>query len=138
MTSDRPATAPELLAPAGDWEAMRAAVANRADAVYFGLSQFNARHRATNFSLQELPEVMAYLHGHNVRGYVTFNTLIFSDELPEAVRFITAVADAGADAVIVQDLGLARLIHRLCPTLPVHGSTQMTLTEPRGADRSTA
>src|SRR5688500_3408620 len=74
--------APELLAPAGDWDAMRAAVANGADAVYFGLSNFNARHRATNFTLEELPEVMRYLHGHNVRGYVTFNTLIFSDELP--------------------------------------------------------
>lgn len=137
MTQDRPVAAPaapELLAPAGDWEAMRAAVANGADAVYFGLSQFNARHRATNFSLRELPEVMAYLHGHNVRGYVTFNTLIFSDELPEAAQFVTAVANAGADAVIVQDLGLARLIHRLAPTLPVHGSTQMTLTEPRGID----
>ncbi len=129
-----PARAPELLAPAGDFEAMRAAVANGADAVYFGLSQFNARHRAANFSLDELPEVMQYLHSHNVRGYLTFNTLIFSDELPEAVRFLSAVADAGADAIIVQDLGLARLIARLCPTLHVHGSTQMTLTEPRGIE----
>src|SRR5690348_8366206 len=125
---------PELLAPAGDWEAMRAAVANGADAVYFGLNQFNARHRATNFTLDELPRVMEYLHGHNVRGYVTFNTLIFSDELPEALRFVRAVAEAGADAVIVQDLGLARLIHRMCPALAVHGSTQMTLTEPRGIE----
>src|SRR3954469_11902147 len=125
MKTDRP-SAPELLAPAGDWEAMRAAVANGADAVYFGLSNFNARHRATNFTLQELPEVMGYLHSHNVRGYVTFNTLVFSDELSEALKFISAVAQAGADAVIVQDLGLARLIHRLAPTLPVHGSTQMT------------
>src|SRR3954451_18676493 len=121
---------PELLAPAGDWEAMRAAVANGADAVYFGLSQFNARHRAANFSLDELPKVMAYLHGHNVRGYVAFNTLIFSDELPEAMQFVRAVAAAGADAVIVQDLGMARLIGRMCPGLHVHGSTQMTLTEP--------
>src|SRR5579872_2204275 len=125
---------PELLAPAGDWEAMRAAVANGADAVYFGLSNFNARHRATNFTLEELPKVIDYLHAHNVRGYVTFNTLIFSDELPEALRFVRAVATAGADAVIVQDLGLARLIARLCPTLHVHGSTQMTLTEPRGIE----
>src|SRR3954464_13748161 len=126
--------APELLAPAGDWDAMRAAVANGADAVYFGLSNFNARHRATNFTLQELPEVMRYLHDHNVRGYVTFNTLIFSEELPEAVRFVRAVAEAGADAVIVQDLGLARLIARLAPGLHVHGSTQMTLTETLGVE----
>jgi putative protease len=116
-----PRTKPELLAPAGDWEAMRAAVVNGADAVYFGLSNFNARHRATNFELEELPEVMRYLHSHNVRGYVTFNTLIFSDELPEVLRFIRKVAEAGADAVIVQDLGVARLIARMCPNLHVHG-----------------
>src|SRR5687768_3015122 len=125
---------PELLAPAGDFDAMRAAVANGADAVYFGLSNFNARHRATNFSLEELPRVMDYLHGHNVRGYVTFNTLIFSDELPEAVKFIEACARAGVDALIVQDLGVARLIRAVVPTLDVHGSTQMTLTEGRGIE----
>ncbi len=125
---------PELLAPAGDWESLRAAVANGADAVYFGLSNYNARHRATNFTIEELPQVMAYLHEHNVRGYVTFNTLIYSDELPEAVKFTGAIAAAGVDAVIVQDLGLAALIHRLAPTLPMHGSTQMTLTELRGIE----
>src|SRR5215203_197729 len=105
---------PELLAPAGDWDAMRAAVANGADAVYFGLrgGNFNARYRATNFSVDELPEVMRYLHGHNVRGYVAFNTLIFSDELEDAVRTIRAIAEARVDAVIVQDLGLAALIGR--------------------------
>ena len=113
---------------------MRAAVANGADAVYFGLSNFNARHRATNFSLEELPNVISYLHAHNVRGYVTFNTLVFSDELPEAMKFVRAVAEAGADALIVQDLGLARLIARMCPNLPVHGSTQMTLTESLGIE----
>src|SRR5262245_15206256 len=133
MSASRPHR-PELLAPAGDWEALRAAVANGADAVYFGLSNFNARHRATNFTLDELPDVMRYLHERNVRGYVAFNTLIFSDELPDAVRFLSRVAEAGADAVIVQDLGLARLIHRLVPELPIHGSTQMTLTEPRGIE----
>src|SRR5215813_3812014 len=122
---------PELLAPAGDWEALRAAVANGADAVYFGLNNFNARHRATNFRRDELPEVMSYLHSHNVRGYVAFNTLIFSDELREAVDFICACAAAAVDALIVQDLGVARLIHTLVPLLPIHGSTQMTLTEPR-------
>ncbi len=129
-----PSHRPELLAPAGDWDALRAAVANGADAVYFGMSQFNARHRATNFSREELPRVMDYLHRHNVRGYVAFNTLIFSDELPEAVAFVKDIASAGADAVIVQDLGLVRLIKEICPALPVHGSTQMTLTEPRGIE----
>ena len=135
----RPVAKPELLAPAGDFEAMRAAVANGADAVYFGLShagasQFNARYRATNFTLDELPKVVEYLHAHNVRGYVTFNVLVFSDELADAAHFIRAVAAAGVDAVIVQDLGLARLIARLAPGLHVHGSTQMTLTEPLGVE----
>jgi putative protease len=123
---------PELLAPAGDWEALRAAVVNGADAVYFGLSQFNARARAANFTPDELPDVVRFLHTRNVRGFVTLNTLIFSDELPEAARLVAAVAAAGVDAVIVQDLGLVRLIRRIAPTLPVHASTQMTLTEPRG------
>src|SRR5690348_10834095 len=133
MTSPR-RIQPELLAPAGDWEELRADVANGADAVYFGVSNFNARHRATNFTVGELSQVIGYLPSHNVRGYVTFNTLVFSDELPEALRFLRAVAEAGADAVIVQDLGLARLIGRMCPGLHVHGSTQMTLTEPLGID----
>jgi putative protease len=128
------AVTPELLAPAGDWEALRAAVAGGADAVYFGLSNFNARHRATNFSADELPQVMDYLHRRNVLGYVALNTLIFSDELAEAARLVAVVAAAGADAVIVQDLGLARLVHRLAPELPIHGSTQMTLTEARGIE----
>ncbi len=113
---------------------MRAAVANGADAVYFGLSDFNARHRATNFRVQELPEVVTFLHGHNVRGYVTFNTLIFSDEIEKASEFLRAVALSGVDAVIVQDLGVAQLIHQIAPDLQVHGSTQMTLTEPRGIE----
>jgi putative protease len=129
-----PQAKPELLAPAGDWEAMRAAVANGADAVYFGLSNFNARARAANFTPEELPEVMNFLHARNVRGFVTLNTLIFSDELPAVAQFVKAVAAAGADAVIVQDLGLVRLVKRIAPTLPVHASTQMTLTEPRGID----
>jgi putative protease len=125
---------PELLSPAGDEEALRAAVANGADAVYFGLSDFNARYRATNFTLEQLPATMRYLHDHSVRGYVTFNTLVFSDELPRAVEFLSAIIRAGADAVIVQDLGIVRLIKQMSPEFPVHGSTQMTLTEPRGIE----
>src|SRR5947199_73275 len=125
---------PEVLAPAGDWESLRAAVANGADAVYFGLSNFNARARAANFAPEELPTVMRFLHDRNVRGFVTLNTLIFSDELPAVAEFVKAAAESGVDAVIVQDLGLVRLIKRLAPTLPVHASTQMTLTEPRGIE----
>jgi putative protease len=127
-----PHAKPELLAPAGDWEALRAAVANGADAVYFGLSNFNARARAANFAPEELPTVMRFLHARNVKGFVTLNTLIFSDELLSVAEFVKTCAESGVDAVIVQDLGLVRLIRRLAPTLHVHASTQMTLTEPRG------
>lgn len=124
----------ELLSPAGDWDALRAAAANGADAVYFGLDNFNARHRATNFTLEELPQVIDFLHARNVKGYVTVNTLIFSPELEEVARLIEGISSAGADAVIVQDLGLVSLIRRICPDLPIHASTQMTLTEPRGIE----
>src|SRR5215212_8566493 len=129
-----PTAAPELLAPAGDWDALRAACANEADAVYFGLSAFNARHRAANFTPEELPKVIDFLHARNVRGFVTLNTLIFSDELEQVADYVRIIAAAGTDAVIVQDLGLARLIARLAPDLHVHASTQMTLTEPLGVE----
>jgi U32 family peptidase len=125
---------PELLSPAGDWEALKAAVANGADAVFFGLDNFNARHRAENFKRAELPEIIRYLHDHNVQGFLTFNTLLFSDELAEAQAYLRDVAAAGVDAVIVQDLGLCRLLKAVAPTLPIHASTQMTLTEPRGVE----
>jgi putative protease len=125
-------TSPEVLAPAGDWDSLRAACANGANAVYFGLSDFNARARAANFELSELGKVMQYLHHRNVKGFVTLNTLIFSDELPLVVDFVQACVQHQVDAVIVQDLGLAKLISRLAPQLPIHASTQMTLTEPRG------
>ncbi|MBI4862128.1 MAG: U32 family peptidase, partial [Candidatus Riflebacteria bacterium] len=125
---------PELLAPAGDWDALRAAVSNGADAVYFGLPNFSARQRATNFSLEELPEVFEHLHAHNVRGYVAFNTLLFPDELPDAATYVRALAGAGADAVIVQDLGLARLVRWMVPALPIHASTQTTQTDPHGIE----
>jgi putative protease len=124
----------ELLAPAGDWDALRAACANGADAVYFGLTDFNARARAANFSPDELPDVMAFLHARTVRGFVALNTLIFPDELDAVAKLVARVADAGADAVIVQDLGLVGLIKRMALSLPVHASTQMTLTEPRGIE----
>ncbi|MBV8485061.1 MAG: U32 family peptidase [Verrucomicrobia bacterium] len=127
-------SAPELLSPAGDWECLRAAVANGANAVYFGLPKFNARLRAHNFTLEELPAVMEYLHERNVRGYITFNTLIFTDELTEAAAQLEAIAAAGADAIIVQDLGLVRLAQHLVPQLELHASTQMTITSPEGLE----
>ncbi|HPD29673.1 MAG TPA: U32 family peptidase [Phycisphaerae bacterium] len=135
MSADMPIMRePELLAPAGDDECLRAAVANGADAVYFGLEDFNARRRAANFTLARLPEVMGYLHDRNVRGYVAFNTLIFSEELERAAGFVAGIAEAGADAVIVQDLGLLKLIRSMAPTLPIHASTQMTQTHAAGIE----
>ena len=120
---------PELLAPAGDWDCVRAAIENGADAVYFGLDAgFNARARATNFTLDDLPRLMQLLHLRGLKGYATLNTLVFSDELTDFERVVTAVADAGVDAVLLQDVGAARLIRRLHPGLPLHASTQMTLT----------
>ena len=121
--------APEVLAPAGDAEAMRAAVRAGADAVYFGLQGFNARARAKNFEGSELAETMAMLHEHGVRGYVTLNTLVFDHELERLEQSVLACAEAGVDAVIVQDLGVLRLVRAMVPSLPVHASTQMTCTD---------
>ena len=119
----------ELLAPAGDWDCVRAAIENGADAVYFGLDVgFNARARAANFPLEDLPRLMQMLHLRGLKGYATLNVLVFSSELAEFARVIEAVAAAGVDAVLVQDVGAARLIREICPDLPLHGSTQMTLT----------
>lgn len=120
--------APELLAPAGNWECATAAIENGADAIYFGLDVgFNARARAVNFSLEELPLLMETLHRRGVLGYVTLNTLVFTDELPNLEKNVAKLADAGVDAVLVQDLGAARLIRQVCPELHVHASTQMTM-----------
>ncbi|WP_324726160.1 U32 family peptidase [Actomonas aquatica] len=125
---------PELLAPAGDWECARAAVENGADAIYFGLERFNARMRAHNFTLADLPALMAFLHERGVRGYVTFNTLVFADELDAAADYLRAIIAAGVDAAIVQDIGICRLIRRLSPDFPIHCSTQMTISSGAGTD----
>ena len=124
---------PELLAPAGDWDCLRAAVANGADAVYFGLPRFNARLRADNFKEEELPEIMSYLHRRGVKGYVTMNTLVFTDELQDAESYLRVLDAAAVDALIVQDVGLVRLSRQVAPGLAVHASTQMTITSPEGA-----
>lgn len=123
---------PELLAPAGDWECLRAAVANGADAVFFGLSRFNARMRADNFREDELPAITSFLHAHGVKAYVTLNVLIFTDELDDAISELQALHDAAVDAVIIQDVGLAEISRRMFPDLRVHASTQMTITSPEG------
>ncbi|MFZ1767836.1 MAG: U32 family peptidase, partial [Caldilinea sp.] len=117
--TDRPIK-PEIMSPAGYWPQLNAAVEAGADAVYFGLKHFSARAKV-GFSLEELPDVMRTLHRRGVKGYVTFNTLVFDHELQEAARSIAAIAAAGADALIVQDVGIAQLVQRIAPDAEVHG-----------------
>ncbi|MEL7353199.1 MAG: U32 family peptidase [Cyanobacteria bacterium J06560_5] len=124
--------APELLAPAGSWECAKAAVENGADAIYFGLDKFNARMRAHNFTVDDLPELMAFLHGRGVKGYVTLNTLVFPKELKSAAHYLRTMIRAGVDVAIVQDVGICRLIRHLSPDFPIHASTQMTVTSTAG------
>jgi putative protease len=134
---DRPlafAGLPELLAPAGDWECAKAAVENGADAIYFGLEKFNARMRAHNFTESDLPKLMEFLHRRGVRGYVTFNTLVFQNELADAENYLRSIITAGVDAAIVQDVGICRLIRELSPDFPIHASTQMTITSAAGIE----
>ena len=125
---------PELLSPAGDWECAKAAVENGADAIYFGLEKFNARMRAHNFTEADLPKLMEMLHRRGVKGYVTFNTLVFENELADAEHYLRSIIAAGVDAAIVQDVGICRLIRKLSPDFPIHVSTQMTVTSAAGVE----
>ncbi|MBA4138250.1 MAG: peptidase U32 [Opitutus sp.] len=133
-SSAAPPRRPEILAPAGDWECAKAAVENGADAIYFGLERFNARMRAHNFTIADLPRLMEFLHRRGVRGYVTFNTLVFADELADAEQYLRSIIASGVDAAIVQDVGICRLIRALSPDFPIHTSTQMTVTSAAGVD----
>jgi putative protease len=120
---------PEVLAPAGDRPALEAAVAAGADAVYFGVGAFNARARAHNFSVEELPELVATLHQRRVRAHLTLNTLVFEGELEAWAAVVRAAERAGVDALIVQDLGAVGLARRVAPGMRIHASTQMTCTD---------
>src|SRR5882672_6055205 len=122
---------PEVMSPAGYWPQLRAAIEAGADAVYFGLKHFTARAKV-GFDLAELPEVMRTLHRRGVKGYVTFNTLVFNHELDEAARALGEIAAAGADAIIVQDVGVVRMAKQIAPDLEIHGSTQMSVTSAEG------
>lgn len=123
----------EILAPAGGEAQLRAAVTCGADAVYLGLRGFNARAGAENFEESTLAQTVGWCHARGVRVYVTLNTLITDRELPRWLQSLDAVAAAGADGVIVQDLGLAGVIRRRYPTLPLHASTQMSVHNLAGA-----
>ena len=123
---------PELLSPAGNWDCARAAIAAGADAIYFGLPSFNARLRADNFTQEDLPELMAFLHKHGVKGFLTMNTLIFTGELEAAAEQLRLAQECEVDAFIIQDIGLAKMAVELAPDVEIHASTQMTITSPDG------
>lgn len=131
MNEPPPRPKPEVMSPVGHWPQLQAAIEAGADAVYFGLKHFTARAKV-GFALSELPDVMQTLHRRGVRGYVTFNTLIFDHELGEAAQTIAAIAAAGTDAIIVQDVGITQLAHQIAPDLPLYGSTQMSITDVAG------
>jgi hypothetical protein len=125
---------PEVLSPCGGWPQMHAAVANGANACYFGLQEgFNARARASNFAIEELSTVMDYLHERGVKGYLVINILVFDEEMEKLEVLVRQVAAAGVDALIMQDLGAVEIVRNIAPNLPIHGSTQMTITDANGA-----
>ncbi|MEM7345430.1 MAG: DUF3656 domain-containing protein [Chloroflexota bacterium] len=130
-TTLNPSIKPEIMSPAGYWPQLQAAIEAGADAVYFGLNHFTARAKV-GFTLAELPAVMRTLHQRGVKGYVAFNTLVFDHEVKEAAAALAAIAEAGADSIIVQDVGIAQLAHQIAPELDIHGSTQMSITNVEG------
>ncbi len=134
------------MSPVGGHAQLKAAVEAGADAVFFGVNPLQGDGRAdgtgagfharakVGFDAEALPEMMRGLHERGVMGFVTFNVLVFDRELRDAERQIIHLAESGVDALIVQDLGVARLIHDICPDLPIHGSTQMSITSAEGAE----
>lgn len=117
----------EILAPAGNLETLKSAIANGADAVYIGGKSFSARKNAVNFTNEELEEAVKFAHLYNAKVYVTFNTLIHDAEMKEAFEFAKFLYSAGVDALIVQDLGLVYMLRKYFPDFEIHASTQMTL-----------
>ena len=124
----------ELLSPAGSPEAVIAAVQNGADAVYLGFGDFNARRGAHNFTPEEFEKAVRYCHLRNCRVYVTLNTLVNDREMPSALAAARLASNNGADAILVQDLGLARTIRESLPDIPLHASTQMSIHNLAGAE----
>ena len=117
---------PELLAPAGKWDALVAAVQNGADAVYLGEKSFSARKNAANFSWDEIKEAVKYCHLRDVRVHLALNTLMSDGELRDFEKAVVKAADCGVDALIIQDLGSTQIAHTVCPEMELHASTQLT------------
>jgi putative protease len=128
-----PPKKPEVMSPAGHWPQLHAAIEAGADSCYFGLKHFTARAKV-GFELSELPEAMRTLHRRGVRGCLTFNTLVFEHELAEAARALGLIAEAGVDALIVQDIGVLKLAHQIAPDLELHASTQTSITSAEGVE----
>lgn len=124
---------PEILAPVGGEEQLKAAVRCGADAVYLGAGSFNARRNAENFADENLKEAVKYCHLRGVKVYVTLNTLIFDKELSDLYKAVTNIAESGADAVIVQDFAAVKAVKEICPEMPLHASTQMAVHNRSGA-----
>ncbi|MBR4857841.1 MAG: U32 family peptidase [Clostridia bacterium] len=124
--------ATEILAPAGSIESLKAAVRCGADAVYLGGKAFNARRNASNFSEAELAEAVEYCHARNVKVYLTLNTLVSDGEFETAYDAVRCACRMNADALILQDLGLAATVRRVCPSMPMHASTQMSVQSADG------
>ncbi len=133
VTVKRKSKLPELLAPAGDFECLLAAVEGGADAVYVGGKAFGARAYAKNFELEELERAVVYCHLHSVKLYVTVNTLVYDKEMEELSNYAAALWDIGVDALIISDLGAIREIRRRVPELELHASTQMSVHSTDGA-----
>ena len=128
----------ELLAPAGSWEALEAAVNAGADAVYMGGKAFGARQYASNFDREEMAKAVYFAHMHRVRIYITVNTLVDDSEMKELASYLLFLNNVGVDGIIVQDLGVIRLSKQIVPDLPLHASTQMTVTNSSGVDFAVA
>ena len=117
----------ELLSPAGSFESFKAACVGGADAIYMGLSKFNAREMAENFDIEKFIECIEYAHFRGIKVYLTLNTLLDDDSIKEAITLVIKLYKKGLDAVIIQDIGLAYLLHQIMPNLHLHASTQMSV-----------
>ena len=126
----------ELLAPAGNLDCLKAAVQNGADAIYIGASSFSARAGATNFNKEQLKEAVDYAHIRNVKIHLALNTLIKNNELDSALNLATYAYEIGVDAIIIQDLGLAKILIKSFPKMPIHASTQMTIHNLEGVQQA--
>ena len=127
------------MAPAGYFPQLQAAIANGANSVYLGCSAFSARARAANFDpVHELPQAVQLAHNHGVKVYVALNTLVFNHELEEVARLVQQIEEAGVDALIVQDLGICKLVQKLAPKLELHASTQQSVTSADGVRHAAA